>query len=72
MMECPFCHKKVEVTQRLKIFSRYRNICKKCERGVKIGVVVGAMLVEESKKPRTIFKPSRTKMVKAKIKIRRG
>jgi 5,10-methylenetetrahydrofolate reductase len=39
------------LTQRLKIFSKFRNVCKKCERGVKVGIVIGSILVEESKKP---------------------
>jgi len=50
-MECPLCKKKIELTQRLKIFSKFRNVCKKCERGVKVGIVIGSILVEESKKP---------------------
>jgi hypothetical protein len=73
IMRCIFCKKKVELRQRIKLWTRYNKMCRKCEGGVKRGIVIGAWLVEEAKKPRTIVKMGKPRVMKGKkTKIRRG
>jgi hypothetical protein len=66
-MECPFCDKKVELIQRI----RRKKVCKKCERGVKVGIIVANIMFEELKNPqiRQKFVPTRTRVIKSKMKI---
>jgi len=68
-MECPFCKKKVEITQRI----IGRKLCKKCWNGVKKGIVVGSIMFDQALKDRADGKVTFKNIKKKKlIKIENG